>query len=85
MTHRSIGQERFGLSNDGKADPQALPDNPGEVFADSAYRGNHFCDAVREFLNSGAGGLSQESASLTHLFRLRTAIIGPGSRFRRSG
>ena len=20
--------------------------NPGEVFADSAYRGNHFCDAV---------------------------------------
>ncbi|WP_218036725.1 hypothetical protein [Sphingobium sp. EM0848] len=21
--------------------------NPGEVFADSAYRGNHFCDAVR--------------------------------------
>lgn len=32
--------------NDGKAGPQALPDNPGEVFADSAYRGNHFCDAV---------------------------------------
>ncbi len=33
--------------NDGKAGPDALPDNPGEVFADSAYRGNHFCDAVR--------------------------------------
>jgi hypothetical protein len=33
--------------NDGKAGPQALPDNPGEVFADSAYRGAHFCDAVR--------------------------------------
>ncbi|WP_313809621.1 IS5 family transposase [Sphingobium sp.] len=33
--------------NDGKAGPEALPDNPGEVFADSAYRGNHFCDAVR--------------------------------------
>lgn len=33
--------------NDGKAGPGALPDNPGEVFADSAYRGNHFCDAVR--------------------------------------
>lgn len=32
--------------NDGKAGPDALPDNPGEVFADSAYRGNHFCDAV---------------------------------------
>jgi transposase, IS5 family len=33
--------------NDGKAGPGALPDNPGEVFADSAYRGNHFRDAVR--------------------------------------
>lgn len=32
--------------NDGKAGPEALPDNPGEVFADSAYRGNHFRDAV---------------------------------------
>lgn len=32
--------------NDGKASPDALPDNPGEVFADSAYRGNHFRDAV---------------------------------------
>lgn len=29
--------------NDGKAGPEALPDNPGEVFADSAYRGAHFC------------------------------------------
>lgn len=33
--------------NDGKAGPDALPDDPGEVFADSAYRGNHFRDAVR--------------------------------------
>jgi IS5 family transposase len=33
--------------NDGKAGPEALPDNPGEVFADSAYRGSHFGDAVR--------------------------------------
>ncbi|WP_234717133.1 transposase [Ensifer adhaerens] len=32
--------------NDGKAGPDALPDNLGEVFADSAYRGNHFGDAV---------------------------------------
>lgn len=32
--------------NAGKAGPEALPDNPGEVFADSAYRGNHFRDAV---------------------------------------
>ena len=33
--------------HDGRAGPDALPDNPGEVFADSAYRGNHFSDAVR--------------------------------------
>jgi IS5 family transposase len=33
--------------NDGRAGPDAVPDDPGEVFADSAYRGNHFGDAVR--------------------------------------
>lgn len=33
--------------NDGRAGPDALPDDPGEVFADSAYRGNHFGEAVR--------------------------------------
>lgn len=33
--------------NDGKAGPEALPDNPGEVFADSAYQGQHFGHAVR--------------------------------------
>ena len=33
--------------NDGRAGPGALPDNPGEVFADSAYRGDHFRDAIR--------------------------------------
>lgn len=33
--------------NDGRAGPDALPDNPGAVFADSAYRGDHFGDAVR--------------------------------------
>ncbi|TWB03068.1 IS5 family transposase [Gluconacetobacter diazotrophicus] len=33
--------------NDGRAGPDALPDNPGEVFADSAYRGPHFREAVR--------------------------------------
>jgi IS5 family transposase len=33
--------------NDGKTGPQALPDDPGEVFADSAYRGDHFAQAVR--------------------------------------
>lgn len=33
--------------HDGRAGPDALPDNPGDVFADSAYRGAHFGDAVR--------------------------------------
>jgi IS5 family transposase len=33
--------------NDGRAGPDALPDDPGDVFADSAYRGSHFSDAVR--------------------------------------
>jgi IS5 family transposase len=33
--------------NDGKAGPDALPDNPGDVFADSAYRGACFVNAVR--------------------------------------
>lgn len=33
--------------NDGRAGADALPDNPGDVFADSAYRGSHFGDAVR--------------------------------------
>jgi IS5 family transposase len=32
--------------NDDKAGPAALPDDPGEAFADSAYRGQHFRDAV---------------------------------------
>ena len=32
---------------DGKAGPAALPDDPGEVFADSAYPGCHFGEAVR--------------------------------------
>jgi transposase, IS5 family len=34
-------------ANDGKAGPEALPDDPGEVFADSAYQGDHFGRAVR--------------------------------------
>lgn len=33
--------------NDGKAGPDALPADPGEVFADSAYRGAPFQAAVR--------------------------------------
>ncbi|WP_245421895.1 transposase [Rhodoplanes serenus] len=31
---------------DSKAGPAAVPDDPGDVFADSAYRGRHFSDAV---------------------------------------
>lgn len=38
--------------NDGKAGPAALPADPGEVFADSAYRGKHF-EAARR---AGTGG-----------------------------
>ena len=33
--------------NDGRAGPDALPDDLGEVFADSACRGPHFGGAVR--------------------------------------
>jgi IS5 family transposase len=33
--------------NDGRAGPEALPDDPGDVFADSAYRGPYFEGAVR--------------------------------------
>ena len=33
--------------NDGHAGPAALPDHPGQVFADSAHRGAHFGSAVR--------------------------------------
>lgn len=32
--------------NDGKASPDALPDHPRDVYADSAYRGYHFGKAV---------------------------------------
>lgn len=44
--------------NDGRAGPAALPDNPGEVFADSAYRGSHFNDAVR-----AKGGIARIAAT----------------------
>jgi len=33
--------------HDGREGPAALPDDPGDVFADSAYRGQHFEAAVR--------------------------------------
>lgn len=44
--------------NDGRAGPDALPDDPGEVFADSAYRGLHFGDAVRAKGRNACVGLS---------------------------
>src|SRR5512144_3018180 len=44
--------------NDGRAGPDALPDAPGEVFADSAYRGGHFREAVR-----ARGGTSRIAAT----------------------
>jgi IS5 family transposase len=34
--------------NDGTAGPEALPDDPGAVFADSAYCGDDFGHAVRD-------------------------------------
>jgi transposase, IS5 family len=33
--------------NDSRAGPDALPNDPGQVFADSAYRGSHFGNVVR--------------------------------------
>ena len=33
--------------HDGREGPAVLPDAPGKVFADSAYRGQHFAAAVR--------------------------------------
>jgi IS5 family transposase len=36
-----------GNAHDGRAGGAALPDNPGEVYADSAYRGEVFDSAVR--------------------------------------
>jgi transposase, IS5 family len=36
-----------GNVHDGRAGVMVVPDVPGEVFADSAYRGAHFAEAVR--------------------------------------
>jgi transposase, IS5 family len=36
-----------GNVHDGRAGVMVVPDDPGEVFADSAYRGAHFAEAVR--------------------------------------
>lgn len=43
---RSRHCSRRSTGSNGRLSP-GLPDDPGEVFADSAYRGNHFGDAVR--------------------------------------
>lgn len=58
--------------NDGMAGPAALPDNPGEVFADSAYRGRTFGEAVRakggvpRIVATGMWG-RDEAETLAHL------------------
>ena len=44
--------------HDGREGPAVLPDNPGEVFADSAYRGPHFAQAVR-----AQGGVARVAAT----------------------
>src|SRR5471030_2673558 len=36
----------LGNIHDGRAGHSALPDNPGDVYADSAYRGQVFASAV---------------------------------------
>lgn len=44
--------------HDGREGPAALPDDPGDVFADSAYRGQHFEAAVR-----ARGGVARVAAT----------------------
>jgi len=44
--------------SDGRAGPDALPDAPGEMFADSVYRGPHFGSAVL-----AGGGVPRVAAS----------------------
>jgi hypothetical protein len=54
-------------------DPTPCPDDPGEVFTDSAYRGNHFGDAVRakggtpRIVATGCGGETRPERSLASL------------------
>jgi transposase, IS5 family len=47
-----------GNVNDGRVGGLALPENPGEVFADSAYRGSAFAGAV-----AGKGGTPRVAAA----------------------
>jgi IS5 family transposase len=47
-----------GNVNDGRAGGAALPDNPGEVYADSAYRGPVFASAV-----AAKGGIPRVAAT----------------------
>lgn len=60
MLSQSLGRNTANV-NDGKAGPQALPNEPREVFADSAYRGRTF-----------RGGPSQARL----LARRRTGMLG---------
>lgn len=73
--------------NDGKAGPEALPDEPGDTFADSAYRGRSFSDAVRakggraRVVGAGDVGTQREGNSET-IARLEPADP-PGPRAHR--
>ena len=49
-----------GNVHDGRAGGGALPDNPGEVYADSAYRGEAFRSAVRRARRRAAGRIDRD-------------------------
>jgi len=74
--------------NDGRAGPDALPSDPGEVFADSAYRGSHFCEAVLakggvpRIVATGVWG-RDEQATLRKLKEWNQPITGYGDASKR--
>ena len=61
--------------NDGKAGPDALPDNPGDVYADSAYRGDHFGNAV----------IARGGRAAIHSLATLQSLTFPGVRSRTHG
>jgi hypothetical protein len=60
--------------NGGRAGPDALPDEPDDVFADSAYRGACFADAVRAMGVEAARGCNLDVGPR------RAADTGPAGR-----
>jgi IS5 family transposase len=73
--------------NDGRAGLGALPENPGEVFADSAYRGSHFRDAVRarggvpRIVATACGGVTKpKRCKSSKIGTSRSTGCGAGSR-----